>query len=64
MLAKAEIDAVTVATPHFLHAEHTIEAASVGVAVISEKPMATTLAEADTIIDAVERNGVSYGCCA
>ena len=61
MLAKAEIDAVTVATPHFLHAEHAIEAASAGVAVISEKPIATTLAEADTIIDAVERNGVSYG---
>ena len=61
MLAKAEIDAVTVATPHFLHAEHAIEAASAGVAVISEKPMATTLAEADAILDAVERNKVSYG---
>ena len=61
MLAKAEIDAVTVATPHFLHAEHAIEAASAGVAIISEKPMATTLAEADTILDAVDRNGVAYG---
>ena len=61
MLAKAEIDAVTVATPHFLHAEHAIEAAAAGVAVISEKPMATTLAEADTVLDAVDRNEVAYG---
>ena len=61
MLANAELDAVTVATPHFLHAEHAIAAASAGVAVISEKPMATTLVEADTILDAVERNGVAYG---
>ena len=61
MLAKAEIDAVTVATPHFLHAEHAIEAASAGVVVISEKPMATTLAEADRILDAVDRHGVAYG---
>ena len=30
MLANAEIDVVTVATPHFLHAEHAIEAASAG----------------------------------
>jgi predicted dehydrogenase len=61
MLASAGIDVVTVATPHFLHAEHAIDAASAGVAVISEKPMATSLAEADTILDAVERNKVPYG---
>lgn len=61
MLANAEIDVAIVATPHFLHAEHAVEAASAGVAVISEKPMATSLAEADTILDAVERNNVSYG---
>ena len=60
MLAKAEIDAVSIATPHALHAEHAIQAAEAGVAVISEKPMATSLEEADAILEAVNRNGVPY----
>ena len=60
MLEHAALDVVTIATPHSLHAEQVIEAASAGVAVISEKPMATTLEEADTIMEAVRRNGVPY----
>ena len=60
MLAHAAIDVVTIATPHSFHAEQVIEAANAGVAVISEKPMATTLEEADTIMEAVRRNGVPY----
>ena len=60
MLAKAEIDAVSIATPHHLHGEHVIAAAEAGVAVISEKPMATSLAEADEILSAVKRNDVAY----
>jgi predicted dehydrogenase len=60
MLAKAEINAVTIATPHVLHAEQAVEAAVAGVAVISEKPMATCLSEADAILDAVKRNRVPY----
>ena len=60
MLAHAALDVVTIATPHSLHAEQVIEAANAGVAVISEKPMATTLEEADTIMEAVRRNGVPY----
>lgn len=60
LLAKAELDAVTLATPHVLHAEQAVEAASAGVAIISEKPMATCLSEADAILDAVRRNSVPY----
>ena len=60
MLEKAEIDAVTIATPHYLHAEHAIEAAEAGVAIISEKPMATSLEEADEILSTVQRNNVPY----
>ena len=60
MLAKAEINAVTIATPHVLHAEQAVEAAVAGVAIISEKPMATCLSEADAILDAVKRNSVPY----
>ena len=60
MLSNAEIDVVMIATPHSLHAEQVIEAASADVAVISEKPMATNLAEADAILEAVRRNNVPY----
>ena len=60
MLAKAEIDAVSIATPHYLHAEHSIQAAEAGVAIISEKPMATSLGEADEILFALKRNDVSF----
>ena len=60
MLEHATIDAVTVATPHSFHAEQVIEAAGAGVAIISEKPMATTLEEADKIMEAVRRNSVRY----
>ncbi|MCY4403642.1 MAG: Gfo/Idh/MocA family oxidoreductase [Candidatus Poribacteria bacterium] len=60
MLAKGDIDAVTIATPHSLHAEQVIEAASAGVAIISEKPMATSLEEADTIMEAIKNYDVPY----
>ena len=60
MLAHAALDVVTIATPHSLHAEQVIEAANAGVAVISEKPMATNLEEADRILEAVRQNGVPY----
>ena len=60
MLARAELDAVIIATPHHLHAEHVIEAAQAGVAIISEKPMATSLGEADRLLDAVKKHNVSY----
>lgn len=54
------VDAVWVATPNPLHAEHTICLAEHGKHVICEKPMATSLAEAEAMIHAVERNGVRY----
>ena len=60
MLEKAEIDAVTIATPHSFHAEQVIESANAGVNVISEKPMATSMEEADQIMEAVNHNDVQY----
>lgn len=60
MLAQADLDVVTIATPHHLHVEHALDAIAAGIAVISEKPMALTLAEADAILAATERNGVAY----
>ena len=60
MLAKAPIDTVVIATPHSMHAEQAIAAAEAGRAVISEKPMAVTLEEADAILATVERHKVPY----
>lgn len=60
MLARAPIDTVAIATPHALHVEQAVAAAEAGKAIISEKPMAVTLEEADAILTAVERHGVPY----
>lgn len=58
MLAKVECDVVTVATPSGMHPQHGTEAARAGKHVVSEKPMAISLAGADEIIDACRAAGV------
>ena len=60
MCASGTIDAVWVATPNNLHAEHIICAARNGLHVICEKPMAVTLADCQKMVDAVEAAGVKY----
>ena len=60
MLSAGGLDAVCIATPHHLHAEQAIGAAQAGVNILSEKPMASTLVEADAILDAVAKAGVWY----
>jgi phthalate 4,5-cis-dihydrodiol dehydrogenase len=52
------IDAVYIATPHQLHAEHACLAAAHGKHVLVEKPMAVTLDEASRMVAAAERAGV------
>lgn len=54
------VDAVWVATPNLLHAEHAIAAAEAGRHVICEKPMAVTIDQCKAIVEAVERNRVKY----
>ena len=60
MLERAELDAVTIATPHHMHAEQAMVAAAAGVAVVSEKPMAISVEQAEEVLAAVERHGVPY----
>jgi len=60
MCSRGSVDAVWVATPNDLHAEHTITVADHGKHVICEKPMAITMDEANRMVEAVERNGVAY----
>ncbi len=61
MLAREEIDILSVCTPDNKHAAIVVDAADRGVpAIFCEKPLATTLADADRMIEAVERNGTVF----
>ncbi len=61
-LVRSDIDAVCVASPTGDHAEMTIGAAARGIHVLTEKPIATTVADADRMIEACEQAGVTLGC--
>lgn len=54
-LLQADIDAVCVASPTGDHARMTIGAASRGLHVLTEKPIAATVADADRMIEACDR---------
>jgi UDP-N-acetyl-2-amino-2-deoxyglucuronate dehydrogenase len=56
--AEIRADAVAVCTPSGLHPRHGIMAARAGLHVISEKPMATRLEEADALVKACDDAGV------
>jgi phthalate 4,5-cis-dihydrodiol dehydrogenase len=58
MLEKASVDAVYIATPTELHAEHAGLVFAVGKHVLTEKPMAIRLEDAQSMIGAAERAGV------
>ena len=57
-----KVDAVYIATPNALHAEHAITAANHEKHIIVEKPMAMTLAECDAMNEAAEKHGVKLLC--
>ncbi len=58
MVAKEDLDIVSVCTWHLLHPDCTIGAANGGVpGIICEKPMAIGLGEADRMLDACKKNG-------
>jgi len=61
MIAKAEIDAVTIATPHYLHCPMAIAAAEAEKHVLTEKPLAISVAECDAMVAACKRNKVVLG---
>lgn len=56
-LENADADAVLIATPSELHAAHAIQALEAGLAVMVEKPLATTVAEAAEVVEASRRLG-------
>ena len=61
LCASPAVDLVYIATPTRLHAEHTGIALAAKKHVLIEKPMAVTLAEADAMIVAAQRNHVLLG---
>jgi predicted dehydrogenase len=59
MLERERLDVLSVATPDHLHARFVVEACAAGVkGIFCEKPLATTVADARRMIEAVERHGV------
>lgn len=61
MLAAEDLDALGVCTPDDRHADLVVEAAERGVrAILCEKPLATSLADADRMVAAVEAHGVVF----
>jgi len=60
LLDDREIDLVVIATPDHLHGRHAIQALEAGKHVLSEIPMATTIAECQAIIDITNRTGLKY----
>src|ERR1700737_4766632 len=59
LLARKEIDAVTVLTPSGMHPEHVIACAKAGKHVVVEKPMALRLQDADAMMRACDEAGVN-----
>jgi phthalate 4,5-cis-dihydrodiol dehydrogenase len=60
MCASPDVDVVWVSTPNQFHASNAVCAARNGKHVVCEKPMATSVAECNEIVAAVEANGVKY----
>lgn len=57
LCAEPDVDLVIIGTPNSLHAEQAIHALGHGKHVLVEKPMATTVADADRMIEAATRAG-------
>ena len=55
------MDAVIIATPHYFHPPIAIEAMKAGLHVISEKPMAVQVSQADEMIQAAKETGKVFG---
>jgi len=57
MLSEAELDAVSITLPTYMHRDFTIKALKAGVNVLCEKPMALNTQQCEEMIGAAEKNG-------
>jgi UDP-N-acetyl-2-amino-2-deoxyglucuronate dehydrogenase len=60
LLEDPDIDAVSICSPHWAHAEQAIHAAKNGKHILCEKPIATNLEDVDKMINAVEKNDIIF----
>ncbi|MBK8504134.1 MAG: Gfo/Idh/MocA family oxidoreductase [Saprospiraceae bacterium] len=58
LIKRTDIDAIDICAPNDAHAEIAIAAAKAGKMVLCEKPLARTVAEAQPMVEAVEKYGV------
>ena len=63
LLDCADVDAVDICLPHDLHEPVAVAAAERGKHILVEKPIARTLAEADAMLEAADRNKVILMVC-
>ena len=61
MIKAGGFDVLHICLPHYLHAPAAIFAMEQGINVLCEKPMATSIADAEQMIKAAEANNVSLG---
>ena len=61
LLEDPSVDAVYIATPNALHADQVVAAAEAGKHVLCDKPLATTVADAERAVAACEAAGVRLG---
>src|SRR5688572_5226822 len=59
MLERADVDAVVNLTPIPLHAATSREILDAGKHLVTEKPLATTMEEADSLIETARRHGLT-----
>ncbi len=58
LMQAPDIDLIDICVPNFAHAEIAIAAAQAGKIIICEKPLARSVAEAEPMVEAVEKAGV------
>lgn len=61
MIEEAGVESVVVCTPHPYHAAPVIEAAKMGVHCLVEKPLASSLADCDAMIESCKHYNVKLG---
>jgi len=60
LLSSGLVDAVMIATPHYFHPPIAVDAFARGLHVLSEKPIAVTVAAADGMIAAAKASGLKF----
>jgi predicted dehydrogenase len=61
LIARSDIDMIDLCTPQHLRRDLVVAAAEAGKHILSEKPLATTPADAQAMVDAARANGVRLG---